>query len=309
MTNQMHIEHENQKHFNFNHTLTGLKHSVIQSKARLANLCQHVKERNHDILTLTREFHKLADIHEVWYQNVPGYESETFRIESQIDTANHYQWGAVGGIIIAITFGVYFSAITLVAESFWILLGVSAVVAIVIGVVASVILRALLKASPVNPQAAKKIHMTMVVFGAVFFVLLAFFAWLRMQTDSPLMAYLPVIIVGIELSAIIFAGASDCGYRFYRWSEVLHEKHRHLLNQKTHLEDQITHEEETLAELEERLYQHEHSVHHPHHASHSENDHEHLKTGDNHHHHNGKDSVKHEVKHYENNLHNQPGVA
>lgn len=306
MNNQNYFEHEHQDRFNFNHILAGLKHSIIQSKSRLAHLWQQIKDHNHEILTLTREFHKLADIHEVWYQNVPGYESETFRIESQVDSANHYRWGMIGGLLVAITFGVYFSAITLVADSFLLLLVVSTVVAVVVGILASVILRALLKATSVNPHAAKHINLVLVVFGVIFFALLAFFAWLRLQTGSPLMAWLPLVMVGIELSAIIFAGACDCGYRFYRWSDVLHEKHRRLLNRKAHLEDQVTHEEQTLRELEERLHLHEHPHHDDHRETESAAEHEHMKTGDNHH---PTNQTKSEVKDYEKHLHKQPSMA
>jgi len=259
-------------HEHFDHTLAGLKHLIVQAHAKIARFVQGINDLDRQIAALVREFHKLADIHEVWYQQVPGYESSTFRIESQMDTANHYSWGMLSGMLIAIVLGVYFSVTTLISESFWVLLLGSVTVALALGVLASIILRGLLGASSVHPHAAKRVNITLGVVGAIFFCLLAFFAWMRFQGHSTLVGLLPAVMVGLELTAIIFAGACDCGYRMYRWSGGLAERHRQLLNHKAAMEDRLANEHVSLQELEYRLHQHEHKPR----VNEEEMDHEHI---------------------------------
>jgi hypothetical protein len=260
---------QTQKHTHLNHFRAGLQHKILQSRSRINHHNQNIQDIDRQTLAVEREFGKHADIHGLRYRNVDGFESATYRVESQMDSANHYLWGVVGSVIIAIVFGVYFSVTTLISHSFWTLFFGTVLVAVLIGVLASLILRSIFNATAVNPQAIKNVNITLAASGIVFFVLLALFAWLRFNSNAPLAEYLPAIMVGIELSALIFAGACDCGFRMYRWSQRLNDKHRHFLNRRAALEDDLAEEHLTLKELEHRLH-HEDSTppatHHPKHA-------------------------------------------
>ncbi len=241
----------------FDHVLAGLMHLILQCRARIAKIVQELADVDRQIASVVRDFHKLADIHSVWYQPLPGYESSTFRIESQLDKAQHYWIGTLCATIFAVVFGVYVSFATLNAESFWLLFFGSATIAIVVGVITSVVLRATLGAHPENPHAIKRVNIAVGIIGVSLLLLLAFFAWLRFKSDSPYVVLLPGVMVGLELTAIILAGAFDCGYRLYRWSRVLDERHRGLLNRKAALQDSLANEHVTQQELEYRLNEHQ----------------------------------------------------
>lgn len=262
-----------------NHFRAGLQHKKLQSRSRINHHEQDIADVDRQTIAVEREFQKHADIHGLRYRNVDGFETATYQVESQIESANHYLWGAIGAVIVAIVFGVYFSVTTMVSESFWTLFAASVLVAVLIGILASMILRSAFNASAVNPAAIKKINITLVVSGGAFFIMLALFAWLRFASDSPLADYLPAMMVGIELSALIFAGACDCGCRMYRWSKRLNRKHRDLLNTRAALEDDLAEEELALEEIEDRLHHgeahrhvenHPDHTHHAHHAHHSQ---------------------------------------
>jgi hypothetical protein len=244
-------------HGHFDHTLAGLHHWRLTHRERINKLEQEHADLEVQRAALVREFQKHADIHDVWYKEIEGYEDKTYAVESQMETARHYFWGMVGGMVVAVVLGVYFSVSTLMADSLPLLIVGSVLVAVGIGVFASVILRALLGASAVHPHAAHGVKVTLVVVGIAFFLLLGAFAWLRFQSDSPLAAFLPALMVGMELTAIIFAGACDCGYRMYRWSGVFHERHRHLLRHKSVVEDHLANRHVDLLNIEHRIKEHE----------------------------------------------------
>lgn len=257
----------------FDHTLAGLHYLRVTHRERINSLEQEHDDLDVERAGLVREFQKHADIHNVWHYHLEGYEDKTYPIESQMDTARHYLWGVVGGMLIAVVLGVYFSVSTLMAHSFLLLLAGSVAVAVCVGLVASVILRALLGASPVRPQAARHVNATLVAVGLAFFVMLSAFAWLRFQSDSPLAALLPGLMVGMELTAIIFAGACDCGYRMYRWSGVLHARHRRLLHRQSAVENQLANKHVDLLSIEHRIREHEEA--HAHHGgAHAEEHHD-----------------------------------
>jgi hypothetical protein len=258
MSSQQHVHEFNHHHpSHFDHVLAGLHHLKVTHRERINKLEQEHEDTEIQRAVLMREFQKHADIHNVWYQHLEGYEDKTYPIESQMETARHYFWGMIGGMLIAVVLGVYFSTSTLMADSFLLLVIGSVVVACGIGILASVILRALLGASAVKPHASSKVNFTLVAVGITFFLLLTAFAWLRFQSASPMVAFLPAIMVGMELTAIIFAGACDCGYRMYRWSGVFHERHRHLLHRKSAVEDLLANKHVDLLSIEHRIKEHE----------------------------------------------------
>lgn len=248
-----HVNHGKFNDGEFNHSIAGVEHLVILSRRKIGRLIQAIRHCDRQIVTVVREFQKLANIHEVWYQNISGLESATYRVESQMESASHYLFGMIAGLIAAVVFGVYFSVTTMLAGSIWLLFLASLIVAVVISIITSVILRAALGASPVNPGAIRRINLVLVIAGVAFLCLLAFFGWLRFQSVSPLVLYLPHTMVGLELMAIIFAGACEVGYRMYRWSGVWSKRHHNLLSQKEGLQDQLSDEYTILRELEHRL--------------------------------------------------------
>jgi hypothetical protein len=248
-----HVNHGKFDAGDIQHSIVGVEHLVILAKKKIGRIIQAIRHCDRQIVTVVREFQKLANIHDVWYQNISGLESATYRVESQLESASHYLFGMVAGLIVAVVFGVYFSVTTMLAGSVWLLFMASLIVAVVISVVTSVILRAALGASPVNPGAIKRVNLVLVIAGISFLCLLAFFAWLRFQSVSPLVYYLPHTMVGLELMAIIFAGACEVGYRMYRWSGILSKRHHNLLSEKEGLQDQLTDEYTVLRELEYRL--------------------------------------------------------
>jgi len=281
MSSQHHVHEHHGHEFNmghnhghFDHVLAGLHHLRVTHRERINKLEHEREDLEIQRAALVREFQKHADIHDVWYQHLEGYEDKTYPIESQLETARHYFWGMVGGMVIAVVLGVYFSFSTLMADSILLLVLGSVIVAVGIGILASVILRALLGASAVRPHASKKVNITLVAVGITFFLLLTAFAWLRFQSDSPLTALLPAIMVGMELTAIIFAGACDCGFRMYRWSGLFHERHRHLLHRKSSVEDQLANKHVDLLSIEHRIKEHEEAhAAVPHEVSHTEENH------------------------------------
>jgi hypothetical protein len=242
----------------FDHERAGLLHLVDLCRRKIGALKREIADVDRQMAAVVREFHHLASIHEVEYHSLPGYESITFHLDEEAGRARHYFWGAFGGIFIAIVLGTYFSITTMVAASPLLLFFGSVAVAVVVGIFASIILRALLGAHADNPHAPHRVNVTLVVVGVAFFVQLAFFAWLRFKSHSPLASLLPNVMVGLELTAIVFAGACECGYRLHRWAEALDNKHRHLSNHKATLEDHLANEDVALQELSYRLDQHEH---------------------------------------------------
>lgn len=255
--------------------VTGLMHLIKQRKERIAELKRNLTENEFNITSVLREFHKLADIHDVWYQTLPGIEVSTFRIDGQLDKANQYRFAEICASVLAVVFGVYFSFQTLNSSSPLLLFLGCTIVAVIFGVIAAAVMRASLGAHPENPSAIKRVNLMIAGLGLGLLILVTAFAWVRFRTNSPLMRFLPGIIVGLELTSVLLAGAFDCGYRMYRWSAVYDQKHRGLIKHREALEDKLAVESVTLQELEYRLdrLQSEETVQpQPHHQT--EHDHE-----------------------------------
>jgi hypothetical protein len=305
-SSQPHVNHfDHRTHTHFDHVLAGLHHLRLTHRERINRLEQEREDLEVQRAALVREFQKHADIHDVWYRSLEGYEDKTYPIESQMERARHYLRGMFAGTVIAVVLGVYFSVSTMIADSLPLFVG-SVIVAVGIGVLASVILRAILGANSVRPHAAKGLNFTVAAAGVVFILMVTAFAWLRFQSDSPLVALLPSLIVGMELTAIIFAGACDCGYRMYRWSGAFHERHRQLLHREASVEDHLANRHVDLLSIEHRIKEHEeahhggrHDVHHDfhhdiHHEGHRDVHHERRHEG---HHANAHTEEHHESQH------------
>lgn len=268
MSSQTHAGHiGHQGHAHLDHVLTGLQHLRVTLRERINLLEEEREDLELQRAALAREFHEHADIHDVRYRILEGYEDKTYPVESQMERARHHFWGMAAGMSIAVVLGVYFSMSTMMADSAALLCLGSVLVAVGVGKVASHILTALLGTSAVKPRAAVSLNAVTAAVGVIFFALVGAFALLRFQTDSPLVALLPALMVGMELSAILFAGACDCGYRMYRWSGVFHERHRRLLHREAEVEDQLATRHVDLLSVEHRIKEHEEARRHGHHAA------------------------------------------
>jgi hypothetical protein len=237
------------------HQLSGILQQMQQCRRKGADLRRAIEDIDQQIAAVLAEYRKLADIHEVWDRDLPGHEAFTRRHEGQWDKARHYRLAAFCATALAIVFGIYFSFQTLNAQSPFLLFVGCTIVALTIGVIGAACLRAMLGAHPENPRAIKKVNVATGIIGVSLFILVAAFAWIRFKVNSPISTLLPFFIIGLEFSAILLAGAFDCGYRIYRWSAVYDRKFHSLSNRKRHLEDQLAENAVRLQELEYRLDQ------------------------------------------------------
>lgn len=261
------------QHHETDHYAASLHHQLDQSRSRVSHHLHEIQHTEHLILADTREFATHLDAHNIEYRNVEGLETAIFPIHSQTDTARYYMWASIAALIIAIIFAIWFSSISFAVENTYWLYALAIIISIVVGFGASLLVRALFDAHSLNPVAVRKINITLVISGGLFAVLLALFLWTRFNPDAWLADHIAYLMTGIEISALVFSGASDCAYRVYRWSDHLHRKHRAHLDQLAHHQHELQAERSKLHDLESRLGHHEHLEHHePHNGNHHHHD-------------------------------------
>lgn len=234
-----------------NHAAAGLDHLVILAKKSIADLRRAVRDCNRRIMAVILDFQGLAKKHGVVIITIGGMEGAVYRVEPLLEKARGYFFGMLAGLAAAIFFSSYFSMATMVYSSFFFLCIASSLVAILISIVTSLIFRAALNANADNPGAAKAVNRILVISGGLFLLLLALFGLMRFQTI--LAVLMPYTIVGLELSAICFAAAAECGWKIFRWSKPLSQKYDRLLSEREGLQDQLDEENATLSDLENRL--------------------------------------------------------
>lgn len=254
--NTEHINHEQDTHFN-----AGVQHHHRQAHARANHHRHEIHHADQQILATEREFSDHCDAWDVKYRNIEGFESATFPIESLLDTARHYLLGAIAAVIITVVYGTWFSSETLTTTSPVLLFFGVVVVSIILGVVASLIVRAAFDAKPLNPVAIRRVDLTIVICGILLGLLFTLFLLSRFDTSSWIAQQVAVLVVGIEVTALVITGACDCGYRMHRWSSVIHRHHRNLLGHKATHENALSEEEATLHEMEELLHHHDDANH------------------------------------------------
>jgi len=257
--NNTHNTHTYQQHNT--HFIAGVRHQHRQAQARASHHRHEILHADQQILATEREFSDHCNVTNVEYRNIEGFEFATFPVESQLDTARHYLWGAVAAVITTVAFGTWFSSETLTTASPALLFVGVVVVSAIVGVLASLIVRSAFDARPLNPTAIRKVDLTIVISGLIFGLLLTLFLWSRFNSDSWIAQEVAILAVGIEVTALVFAGACDCAYRMHRWSSVIHRHHRRLISHKATHENALAEEEATLRELEERLNRHEDAIH------------------------------------------------
>lgn len=237
---------------NESHLNAGLRHLERLSNENIRHHKHEIAQTDHQMLAVERDYADHCQAHAVSFRNLDGLEHAVVPIESFEDTANHYLIGAFIGLIVSIGLGTWFAAKTIVTDSIVLLLLATAIIAGVVSGGACLVFHRFFKAKPKNPAGMRNVDVVMMVSGVVFFILLGGFAWCRFNSDSWLAEYLPIMMVGMELSSMIFAGAAECGYRVYRWSGRLHGIYRKLADRKAQHENSLAEEEVTLAELQER---------------------------------------------------------
>lgn len=255
------MKHEHYMNNHNPHHHAGLQHLEQLSQANARHHEHEIEHTDREKLAVERDFTDHEAAHDISYRNVDGFETSTFPIASQIDTAHHYLGGAIVGLIVAVVIGVWFALMTIVTTSYTLLVLGSALVAGIVGVGASLVFRVLFGATTLRPAAMRHVNAAIAVSGIAFAILLTLFLWLRFNSDSWLAHYISTVMVGLELTALLFAGACDCGYRVYRWSAKLHRRHRKLVDRKAVHENALAEENATLRELRTRL--HFPAPHHP----------------------------------------------
>jgi hypothetical protein len=222
-------QHDGQQHDgHFGHMPAGLHHLKVAHRERINKLKQEGEDMEIRRAAFVHELQKHGDVHDIRHHHLKEHSGKTHPIESRMETARQHFRGMVVGIALAVLLGVYFSVNTLMAHSLPLLLAGSTIFAV----------------------------------GLACFILLTVFAWVRFRSGSPLAALFPAVMFGMELSEIIFAGASDCGYRMHRWLSVFHERHHHPLHRHPEVEDHLAHKHLDLPCIEHRSKEHEE----PHHA-------------------------------------------
>jgi hypothetical protein len=243
------------------HLGAALHHQHHQSEARAANHRHQIHQTEQQMLANTREFATHCDAWDIDYRDIEGLETAVFPIHSLTDTAKHYFLTSIGSLIAAIIFAIWFSSISFVVENTFWLYGLAVVISVVVGVGASLLVRALFDAHSLNPAAVRKLNITLVISGITFTVLLAFFLWTRFNPDSWLADHIAYLMTGIELSALVFSGTCDAAHRVYRWSALLHQKHQHHLNHLAVHEHALAAEEDKLHDLAAKIDHHAVATH------------------------------------------------
>jgi hypothetical protein len=243
------------------HHGAALSHQQHQSETRAAHHRHEIHQTELQMLANTREFATHCDAWDIDYRHIEGLETAVFPIHGHTDTANHYFLAAVGSMITAIIFAIWFSSVSFVVENTLWLYGLAVVISVLVGVGASLLVRALFDAHSLNPAAVRKLNITLVISGTAFAILLTLFLWTRFNPESWLADHIAILMTGIEVSALIFSGTCDTAYRVYRWSARLHRKHRHHLDHLAAQEHALADEYAKLHDLENKINHHAGATH------------------------------------------------
>lgn len=199
------------------------------------------------------EFHALSDIHDVPDRTLPGFESMTRPYEMQMAIARRYRGFAIVSAVAAIVFGIYFSVNTLVTSSVPLLVAGSFIITVALGWLATGVLTVITRAHARNPGAEKTLNKVVYVSGSLLFLALVVFGILRFLNEIDSSIALPLLIVNIETTLIVCAGAFESCRNLYVWSGELDGRFHALGNLEAELSSKLENEKRVLLELKERL--------------------------------------------------------
>jgi hypothetical protein len=232
----------------------GLLYQLIQQEDnRISQLQMERESLVTKRATTLAEFQALSDIHDVPDRTLPGFESITRPYETQMATARRYRGFAIVSALAAIVFGIYFSVNTLVSSSVPALIAGSFIITVALGWLATGLLTVITRAHPRNPAAEATLNKVVYVSGALLFLALLVFGILRFLTDIDSSIALPFLMVGIELTLIICAGALESCRNLFVWSGELDNRFHELSNLEAELAAKLESETRVLVELKERL--------------------------------------------------------
>lgn len=236
----------------------GIEHQVLQLRAAVNFFRQQIVDLKQQIAAVLGQFRELANIHRFENRYLPGHEVFTWPHEGQTAKAKTYLFLSVCAGVAAVVFGVYFTSKSLTSGSWLALYIGAAVMAVALGMLGGGILWTSIGAHPERPHAARNVNLAVAVTGTILFALLGVFGWSRFVAHSLTDSTAATLIAGIELSAILLAGAFLCGYGIYIWSKKLDDRHRDLKSQLGDYEAQLAEKEDQLAQkvvaLQEQQY-------------------------------------------------------
>jgi hypothetical protein len=255
-----------------NQELAGIEQQLLQIRAAITQVTNKIVDCKQRIAAVLGQFRELANIHNFENRYLPGHESFTWVHEEQTAKARNYLFFSVCASIGAVVFGVYFTSKGLTAES-WIALYIgAALVAVVLGILGGGVLWTTIGAHPERPQANRHVNLSVTITGGLLFALLAIFAWTRFVAHALSDVSTATLIAGIELTAILLAGAFLCGYGIFIWSKKLDGLYHQLMSELTEYQIELAEKEELLAEkvvtLQELKYNRLHKQ--PTHQTHGE---------------------------------------
>jgi hypothetical protein len=204
-------------------------------------------------MAVLAEFHALGEIQDVPDRTLPGFESITRPYEMQLAVAKRYRGFSIVSAIAAIVFGIYFSVNSLVSSSVPLLVAGCLVITVALGWLATGLLTVFTHAHPRNPAAERTLNKVVYVSGLSLFVALVVFGTLRFLTEMDSSVVLPLLIVDIELTLIICAGAFESCRNLFVWSGELDRRFHELGRQEAELNGKLESEIRILGQLKERM--------------------------------------------------------
>jgi hypothetical protein len=197
-------------------------------------------EQEREMLMLRRaalvaQFGRLSKEREI---GLLDYEVMKQQSEKSYRNARYFFISALMGSVLAIVFGLevfFFLSSTLVPKS--LLIAGAATVALSLSWIAGGVLEAATGTTEGRPGAIKKLHAITVGLGGILLLSVLGLSVERVLGDSQ--HTLPMLIVGLELAAIGFSGASSACYRVFKWSASVEKSLQRLSARLIELDRQI----------------------------------------------------------------------
>lgn len=242
-----------QSDFQANLQTVGYTQLIQQTETRIDTFRTERTTTQTKRTAILAEFHALGEIQDVPDRTLPGFESMTRPYEMQLAVAKRYRGFSIVSAIAAIVFGIYFSVNSLVSSSVPLLVAGCFVITVALGWLATGLLTVFTHAHPRNPAAEQTLNKVVYVSGSMLFVGLVVFGMLRFLTELDSSFVLPLLIVDIELTLIICAGAFESCRNLFIWSGELDRRFQELGKREAELNGRLESEIRILGQLKERM--------------------------------------------------------